>query len=364
MGGVRTTINPTNVVFSGKHYFGDPYDFGLPEVELWDTYRRMLLITNFVLIFSLGIGLAAVAVSAQIYRRYRLGYLRAHLAIVVCFNLMLLLNIFALYIFDLPAESAAAGVKRAVGIGLEFLVPLLQILAAYFFFRIIRGMLGRPATSRAGRVAGAVFIGYTVIQSVAIAAVPVTGGMHLPRIINRFVWFSTLIFICALLISAIREARTITDGKKRGAVRNYSLLILGLIVLVFILIVFNYTGILNVTKYNLITGFLIVVMNAIPILYLGWFAERFYERPNIDWSSDEGAAMMFERFGITPRERDIVRLICIGKKNREIADELFISLQTVKDHAYRIFRKTGVKNRVQLANLFIKASNTSHEENR
>ena len=37
-----------------------------------------------------------------------------------------------------------------------------------------------------------------------------------------------------------------------------------------------------------------------------------------------------------------------GTRMQEIADLLFISLQTVKDHVSRIYRKTGVRNRVQL----------------
>ncbi|MCK4679003.1 MAG: LuxR family transcriptional regulator, partial [Bacteroidales bacterium] len=35
----------------------------------------------------------------------------------------------------------------------------------------------------------------------------------------------------------------------------------------------------------------------------------------------------------------------------EIADALFISLQTVKDHNYNIYLKTGVRNRVELVNM-------------
>ena len=35
----------------------------------------------------------------------------------------------------------------------------------------------------------------------------------------------------------------------------------------------------------------------------------------------------------------------------KIADHLFISVETVKDHNYKIFQKTGVKSRIQLANL-------------
>ncbi len=57
------------------------------------------------------------------------------------------------------------------------------------------------------------------------------------------------------------------------------------------------------------------------------------------------------RYGISPRERDIIAEICQGKTNHAIAEALFISLQTVKDHTHRIYSKTAVKNRIQLANL-------------
>jgi len=62
---------------------------------------------------------------------------------------------------------------------------------------------------------------------------------------------------------------------------------------------------------------------------------------------------LFVRFGITKREREIVELICQGKTNQQIADALFISLTTVKDHNYAIFQKAGVRNRTALARLFL-----------
>jgi DNA-binding NarL/FixJ family response regulator len=58
-----------------------------------------------------------------------------------------------------------------------------------------------------------------------------------------------------------------------------------------------------------------------------------------------------EQYDISRREREVIELICAGKTNKEIEEELFISLQTVKDHTHRIYKKTGVKNRVQLNNL-------------
>jgi DNA-binding NarL/FixJ family response regulator len=56
-------------------------------------------------------------------------------------------------------------------------------------------------------------------------------------------------------------------------------------------------------------------------------------------------------FDITPRESEIIREVCNGLSNKEIADKLFITLQTVKDHTHRIYIKTNVKSRVQLINL-------------
>lgn len=52
---------------------------------------------------------------------------------------------------------------------------------------------------------------------------------------------------------------------------------------------------------------------------------------------------------LTPRERDIVRCVCQGLKNKEIAGTLAITPGTVKVHLMHIFEKTGVKDRFELA---------------
>ena len=51
----------------------------------------------------------------------------------------------------------------------------------------------------------------------------------------------------------------------------------------------------------------------------------------------------------TPRERDIVGLVCKGLKNKEIAGKLVITPGTVKVHLMHIFEKAGVKDRFELA---------------
>lgn len=58
-----------------------------------------------------------------------------------------------------------------------------------------------------------------------------------------------------------------------------------------------------------------------------------------------------KKFGLTSRESEIVGEIYSGKTNQQIADTLFVTLQTVKDHTSRIYLKADVKSRAQLITL-------------
>jgi DNA-binding NarL/FixJ family response regulator len=52
---------------------------------------------------------------------------------------------------------------------------------------------------------------------------------------------------------------------------------------------------------------------------------------------------------LTEAEKEIVSLICHGYRNKEIAQKLRVSEQTVKSHCNRIYKKVGVSDRLQLA---------------
>ena len=52
---------------------------------------------------------------------------------------------------------------------------------------------------------------------------------------------------------------------------------------------------------------------------------------------------------LTARERDVLQLIAKGYENQRIADELFISLKTVKTHVSNILAKLQVSDRTQVA---------------
>ena len=54
---------------------------------------------------------------------------------------------------------------------------------------------------------------------------------------------------------------------------------------------------------------------------------------------------------LSPKEREVAELICLGYTNRDIAKIMFISEHTVKDHTKKIYPKVGVHSRMELAAL-------------
>jgi DNA-binding CsgD family transcriptional regulator len=65
--------------------------------------------------------------------------------------------------------------------------------------------------------------------------------------------------------------------------------------------------------------------------------------------SDEVGRILSERYGLQPREMDVVELILQGKSNADISDILLISIATVKVHVVNILKKLGVDSRLAVA---------------
>lgn len=68
----------------------------------------------------------------------------------------------------------------------------------------------------------------------------------------------------------------------------------------------------------------------------------------VPFSLNEGS---LRELTITRRELEILELIAHGMSNREIAEKLFVSENTVKTHSSRLFDKLGAKRRTQAVQL-------------
>ena len=75
-----------------------------------------------------------------------------------------------------------------------------------------------------------------------------------------------------------------------------------------------------------------VVVREVPVAVTGPFARN---------------ELRLEQLGITPRELEILEAMAGGFSNREIAERLFVSENTVKTHAARLFDKLSARRRTQ-----------------
>lgn len=133
----------------------------------------------------------------------------------------------------------------------------------------------------------------------------------------------------------------------------------------------------HVLLYGLIAGVLIALLRVIEYrwlllrhsgdLYAGlvaaifaglgiWLGLRFRKRVEVvrevpvpvpapaEFVRDEAKR---ESLGITKRELEILELIAQGLSNREIAEKVFVSENTVKTHSSRVFDKLGARRRTQ-----------------
>ena len=119
----------------------------------------------------------------------------------------------------------------------------------------------------------------------------------------------------------------------------------GLLIVVLKLVEYRFL----VVEHSLeIYGGLVAALFAVLGIWLGQKLTRLKEfvvtRDPAPFAADPAR---LEALGITPREHEILTLIAAGLSNREIAERLFVSENTVKTHSSRLFTKLNARRRTQ-----------------
>lgn len=98
-------------------------------------------------------------------------------------------------------------------------------------------------------------------------------------------------------------------------------------------------------RQPILAGLIVLAFFVLKTLLAFWVLRH---SPQEQVASSNSLADFLLMYGISKREADVLKGINAGLTNQEIANQLFISLQTVKDHSSRLYQKTGAKNRSQL----------------
>jgi DNA-binding CsgD family transcriptional regulator len=311
-------------------------------------FAQVLIVT---FVFCLAVTVATVLLSRQLLSTYASAFLRDYFYYLAAFHAFALYGLWGQIVTRgllAALETDAAAIEVVAGFLPAFGVPFLLVSWA-MLLAMAGSMFGKPLKTAWHSVHVVVFLLLLLGSWLAVGWVRAEPG-------SRFVGLGALeaaamigvelVYFAAFLVLVARFGAAAEADKRRVFFRFAALMGVGF------------------AARSLLAGLVLADVRLAPVALLGAYASNLpallYLRANADrvfapvraeQATKAGIAHVLDRYGVTKRERQIVEKICLGKTNKQVADELFISLQTVKDHTHRIYSKIGINNRMQLVQL-------------
>lgn len=208
------------------------------------------------------------------------------------------------------------------------------------------------------------YIKHSIFAVIFIYILLILGLIEIPlygthQIISNIFSLTDFLVIPITIIGAIYlyfKSQYISNSKLQNALKDLSIIFLITFIFVLLIMFFSPFFIKMHERLLVIPKNILVLIFNVGILYWYYkYSEIIYTIFQKDKLRIYSKNKSFkEKYSISKREIEIVVLICEGKTNREIADILFISISTVKDHNYKIYQKLNIKNRTQLMKLYLK----------
>ncbi len=293
------------------------------------------------LVVAVAAGLVTATASAIWVRSRQTAFFRYFLIQILLFDLLILGGL-VVRIVGLQVGEAGAGAHPALMPALLTALAALKLGWLYAFAAMTLVLPGQdlPASfpQRFTVAVVVLFVIWTAFLTIGVATRSFAAVGALVAAMEVGILGGVAVACIFLMVRAV----TLPPGPRRRSVTILGAAYLALFAIMLGSLALGWMRRSGQTpSHVLFNSAFLVLCNLVP---LAWII-RFQPMGPIS------TADALDRYGITQREREIIDLICTGSTNQEIADRLFISLVTVKDHNYNIFRKTGVRNRVELVNL-------------
>jgi DNA-binding CsgD family transcriptional regulator len=279
-------------------------------------------------------------------RRYRRPFLRTLLAYVLSFNGLVVVYLSYQYVLINVFRGVMARIVEypAVFSALLFLVYCAEFGMAVNLYRLVRRLAGRSMSGKAKWLFALWGAGFGAVSAWALIRFFQDPRVQTFYHVHAAWMLSVVLIILASLVAAL--AKSGGGGEDAGSRRSFARLFLA----AYAAFAFS-----NLDFYLLHTGFqkyydpvLLLLINLCPLLWLRFIYEK-KNPPAASGEFDAGKLARFcEKHGISKREQDIIEQVMAGRSNKDIEKALFISHNTVKNHLYKVFQKTGVKSRSQL----------------
>ena len=306
-------------------------------IPSFNDYMQPVIIIVFIFCAALAAG--SILLVSRLMKEYPLPFIRSLFYHIIF--------IFAFGFYGIWGQFIIAGVAGSrLTPELISSVSVISLLLGLPFLVFGWLMLLRFAAESSGRgfktlyTSAFLLLNFGVIISLGILAGDKAYDDTLP-LIKQYYAAAVILFSIAALLLIFRKGVSRLDKNDRSILS--AIIVSGALLQAAVLLFLPHTALTALLFVFLLFG----TTALIPVM-LTYKADIKSPRINDTLPLPAGIEDFFIKSEISPREAEIIREICNGLSNQEIADKLFISLQTVKDHTSRIYSKTNVRNRMQL----------------
>ena len=313
---------------------------------MWEDLIIMALI-----VLALGAGAASVLLTNGLYKKYEEEYLKSfqyYLILLYIFGIYGILGTFIVRSLatDLPDAP------RFMNMVLNFLpflgVPFL-LAGWYMLINMSFEMVNRTVNKLFTWFYFGVMVLFFLLYGVVLLNFSDLSSFDqekmetIIKIVFLILDFLTLVVVLYMIY--VRSDKDLEPGLRRAYFRFVS----------YILLARVSVGLLFYLSGNIVFSVAYLMLffsaNLLPVLYLSNLLSRFQAPLRSRAQLEIDLYGKLQEYDISPREFEIIEKICDGLSNQQISEVLFISLQTVKDHTHKIYKKLGVRNRVSLVNM-------------
>lgn len=306
-----------------------------------------------VKIIAISLGLIASIHLFQYFTKYNHPYLKIYGLIVsfTLFNTIMTMSLFYIFANLYPRFQSRAALKIEMIYCL--ITSIIIIVISYLYLLLFRILIEYQNPNRYKNmflvILGlfSIFIIFVSIYSINIQKIRPISYLSIGFII------AGNIFNIAVLMLLNIKSKILANPGKRKALKKFTVLIIVPYSLAGGMFISHILFDISNEVQNIFRFSFHLALYGSPIFLLKWFMKSYHGEIESTYPARKTHLnKLLIKYKISKREWEIIQLICEGKSNKEIEEDLFIALQTVKDHVFNIYQKTGVKNRVQLNNLF------------
>ncbi|MBN2135351.1 MAG: helix-turn-helix transcriptional regulator [Acidobacteria bacterium] len=228
------------------------------------------------------------------------------------------------------------------------IMSLLLVVSNHFLIKASYEISNKTVPALHHRIALSLYLSIILTSLVLIIA-----GIYSITVFDIFILlflFLFLMFIYEFIILIVVLTRGIKSyiSNKRQVQVAFAALYISRYFIPPVVGIINFIIELNKITLMINGRIFLIYLNLIPLIWLKKYYRKITLESNEKESIDVAIKRVLQKYSISKREEEILRLILEGKTNEEITKILFISTHTVKNHIYSIFQKLGINSRYQL----------------